>query len=346
MSPRKKAPGTSTGRKGTSMKSLLFAPRGILYSLFLALAALFSPWTPCSWADPVQMEAADTSAASSPASGTNSTGINYRPVQMTNPPLHFSERESPFSALPSAGWAAPYQTTANQKLIEVLWQATEKAGSLAKNVSQTVGGYVKERQMELKQQELVHRFYEQLDQILMPMRLSQADYSELVHKVEQVYIEDAESGAFKLDTVTFRDLPVLARTEYAEMALTRVQNGPVETFFPNGTVKARWNFKNGRADGVVTTYYEDGEIRFMDHYRDGMKIHRKKFDKEGRLEFEQAYDYTVPQVPVVSAPVPQAPAVEETRPAAPVAVSAPAVPVSPEPSQLQEPVPEAPEHPL
>ncbi len=316
------------------MKACPLYPRMTGFILFFTGLAAFCLPLPAVCADPVKLEG----ESSSPASSTQgSTGMNYRPVQITHPGLNLPERESAFSPLPSAGWAAPYQTTANQKLIEVLWQSTAgKAGSLAKNVGQTLGDYVKEKQGEMKQQELVHRFYDELDQILVPMRLRQSDYVELLHRVEQVYIEDAESGAFKLDTVTFRDLPVVARKEYAEMALTRVQNGPVETFFANGAIKARWNFKNGKPDGAVTTYYEDGEIHYIDIYRDGMKIHRKKFDKEGKLEFEQAYDYSVPSEEPQSAP-------ETPRS---VQVSAPSEDAAPAAPKVQEPADEAPEHPL
>lgn len=246
----------------------------------------------------------------------------YTPASLPSSGLNLPERESVFSPLPSAAWAAPYQTTANQKLIEVLWATTEKAGSFARNVSQTLGDYVKEKQIEVKQQELIRRFYEQLDGVVRPMRLAPPDYEELVRRVEQVYIEDGETGAFKLDTAGFRDLPVIVKAQHAEMLLKRVSDGTVETYYPDGALKTRWTLAGGKLNGPATTYYEDGEILYIDLYREGMKVHRRKFNPEGKLDFEQAYDYAAP---AVSAAVPQA--VPE--------VPAPAAAASSEPSQTQ-----------
>jgi len=216
------------------------------------------------------------------------------PPRIPSASMNLPERESVFSPLPSAAWVVPYQTTANQKLIDVLVATTEKAGTFAKNVGQSLGDYVKERQIEVKQQELIRRFYDELDYVVRPMRLAPPDYDELVRRVEQVYIEDGESGAFKLDTAGFRDLPVIVKAQHAEMALKRVTDGAVETYYPNGALKTRWNMSEGKLSGAATTYYEDGEILYIDSYREGLKIHRKKFDREGRLEFEQAYDYQAP----------------------------------------------------
>lgn len=264
----------------------------------------------------------DNSVAASTASGVTP----YIPPRVPASSLKLPERESVFSPLPSAAWVVPYQTTANQKLIDVLVATTEKAGTFAKNVGQSLGDYVKERQIEVKQQELIRRFYEELDFVVRPMRLAQPDYDELIRRVEQVYIEDGESGAFKLDTASFRDLPVIVKAQHAEMTLKRVTDGDVETYYPNGALKTRWTLAAGKLNGAATTYYEDGEILYIDLYREGLKIHRKKFDREGKLEFEQAYDYEAP-APAAVAGDPQPVSEPSSNPAAPSSVQTEVLPV-------------------
>lgn len=264
-------------------KSTVFSVSYCFFFLFL-LAGFVLP----------NLEAEGVKPADADKSARASGAAQYPAARLASAGLPLTERESVFSPLPSAAWAAPYQTMANQKLMDVLWTATEKAGFFARNVTQSLGDYVKERQIEAKQQELIRRFYEELDSAVRPMRLAQPDYEELVRRVEQVYIEDGETGAFRLDTTTFRDLPMIVKAQHAEMVVKKVSDGTVETFYPSGALKTRWTLAGGKLNGPATTYYEDGEILTIDNYRDGLKIHRRKFNAEGRLEFEQAYDYDLP----------------------------------------------------
>ncbi len=41
--------------------------------------------------------------------------------------------------------------------------------------------------------------------------------------------------------------------------------------------------------GICKTYYESGEIQYIDTYKNGNKLSRKAFNEEGKLKFEQNY---------------------------------------------------------
>ena len=79
--------------------------------------------------------------------------------------------------------------------------------------------------------------------------------------------------------------------QYAEILLNRTRNGTVDTYYMNGRLKTRWNLQDGKPQGSITSYYENGEILYIDHYEEGKKMSRKKYDPDGKLEFEQSYDY-------------------------------------------------------
>ncbi|HTL47536.1 MAG TPA: hypothetical protein VL688_05680 [Verrucomicrobiae bacterium] len=243
-------------------------------------------------------------------------------AQQQNPlASKYSALDSPAAATTAqqAGSSAPLSyddSTANEKLALSLIKTAEKAGSFAKTVTESIGDYVKEKQIERRQNELVQQFYFNVRSALKPLSLSPSEYEDLVSRVEDVYIRDGDNGA-KLDIVTFRDMPVIVRKEYSEMMLARTQNGQVETYYINGAVKTRWQIKDGKKQGPAITYYEDGEIQYIDIYDNGNRVNRKKYDHEGKLEFEQNYSYDVsetPSSPAAAAPVPGVPPVE-TKPA-------------------------------
>jgi len=41
--------------------------------------------------------------------------------------------------------------------------------------------------------------------------------------------------------------------------------------------QAEYHFKNGKADGLRTSWYENGKKKSETHYKDGKEISRKKF---------------------------------------------------------------------
>lgn len=185
----------------------------------------------------------------------------------------------------------PFSQTARETLNDALWKAAEKAGGMAKTVGETIGDYLREKQIEKYQQALVENFYGHLLFQLDHYQLTPVEREKIVNRIEKIYIEDGKTGVYKLDVMQFREMPALVKKEYAEITLKETQNGTVDTFYSNGNLKTRWNLLRGEPHGVVTTYYENGELLYIDHYKEGRKISRKKYDSDGKLEFEQAYDY-------------------------------------------------------
>ena len=179
----------------------------------------------------------------------------------------------------------------NEGLAKILWKAAGGTGSFAKNVGQGFGDYMKERQLEKKQQELVERFYLSLEDSLEVLKVSPSDAAEVTRRVEELYIEDGQTERYQLDPIYFREMSVLVKKIYGDIQFEKTQDGTVNTYYLNGVLKARWQMKGGKPHGSVVTYYEDGEIRYIDVYANGNKIRRQKYDKEGKLEFEQNYQY-------------------------------------------------------
>lgn len=90
-------------------------------------------------------------------------------------------------------------------------------------------------------------------------------------------------------------------------------NGPAEEYYPNGTLKWKYsnlngnihgqaklydehrnpirieNYVNGTKEGWCREYYDNGSIKFQDLYKGDIRVKRKKYDAEGKLEFTQEY---------------------------------------------------------
>ena len=199
-------------------------------------------------------------------------------------------------------WSQRQEASAESKLGWALLEMTQKTGEVAKSVKDTVKttltDYVKEKQQQSRQQELLDKFYANLNYVTANLRLTPHDQQDLTARVQRVYIDDAESGRYQFDSLRFRELPYIVRREYAQMVLERTQDGSAETYHLNGAVKTHWNFKNGQPDGPIITYYENGEINFIDVFKEGRKIRRTKYDEEGKLVFEQNYEYSLSESPV------------------------------------------------
>ena len=49
-------------------------------------------------------------------------------------------------------------------------------------------------------------------------------------------------------------------------------DGPFETYYENGQLDERGNYKDGKEDGVWEKYYENGELEERDNWKDGELI--------------------------------------------------------------------------
>lgn len=231
-----------------------------------------------------QDQAVNPAAANSAAGGMVSTQALPEFFRLPGPPAALFQ-------------ASALENAVNQQLASALVKTAGKAGDLAKTVGQSINDYVKEKQIEKMQEDLVQRFYYNLDFYLDPYRLQPAKRRSIVRKVEEIYIEDGETDKFGLDTVSFREMPGVIKKVYGDLLLEETQNGEVKTYYINGRLRTIWNLRDGEAHGPAVTYYEDStEILHIDVYEEGRRISRKMYDPLGRLEFEQNYDYNVPEI--------------------------------------------------
>lgn len=200
----------------------------------------------------------------------------------------------PLEPVSPAGFSRQ-EASAESKLGWALWEMTQKTGDAAKAVKETVKtsitDYVKDKQRQSRQQDLVEKFYTNLQYVSANLQLAPRDQQELTGRVQRVYIDDAESGRYELDSLHFGELPYIVRKEYADMVLERTKNGEADTYHLNGALKTRWTLKKGQPDGPIVTYYENGEINFIDVFKAGRKVRRTKYDAEGKIVFEQNYEY-------------------------------------------------------
>jgi|GEM_PF-1630425 len=232
------------------------------------------------------------------------------------------------------------ESTVNQQLAAALVKTAGKAGAIAKTVGQSIGDYMKEKQVEKMQEELVQRFYYNLNFYLDPYRLQPAKRRSIVAKVEEIYIEDGQTDKVGLDTISFREMPGVIKKVYGDLLLEETRNGEVKTYYINGRLQTMWKLKDGMPHGPIVTYYEDStEILHIDLYDMGKRISRKKYDPLGKLEFEQKYDYDVPDSAVPEAIAGQAPV--NITPQDPVKIQSQAFfePVQPAPIQRETPAP-------
>lgn len=164
----------------------------------------------------------------------------------------------------------------------------------AKSLGRSLGQYLRGQYQHLKNVEILERFDNALNDQLAVLSLNPEERNLIIQNIEQAYVKDAESGRLQLDQENFRDLPNLVRKEYSEILFKRTQDGVVDTYDSEGRLKTRWTLKDRQPHGAVTTFYQNGEIRYIDLYESGKKTNRKKYDKEGRLVFSENYTYEAP----------------------------------------------------
>lgn len=198
----------------------------------------------------------------------------------------------------------------------------------ARTVGKSLGQYIRGKVQHQKNMELLQRFDDALYENLLGLKLTAPERQKLVRSIEHAYIEDAESGKNQLDQFHFYDLPQLIKKEYSMIELERAEQGTVDTFNERGKLKTRWTMADGKLEGPAITYYEDGEIKYIDIYQEGRRVSRKKYNRDGQMVFEQQYSYENAKTEVK----PPAAPTEEVKPVA----------KTPETEKIEPPAPAAP----
>jgi hypothetical protein len=201
-----------------------------------------------------------------------------------------SARTSEIGRLLDAGTAQALETTA-EEIGHPIVTMRKTAEVAARTVGKSLGQYIRGKVQHQKNMELLQRFDNALYESLLGLRLTMPERQKLVRSIERAYIEDADSGKNQLDQFNFYDLPQLVKKEYAQIELERTEQGTVDTFNERGKLKTRWTMVEGKPEGPAITYYEDGEIKYIDIYQQGRRISRKKYNRDGQMVFEQNYSY-------------------------------------------------------
>lgn len=67
------------------------------------------------------------------------------------------------------------------------------------------------------------------------------------------------------------------------------KEGKLSVWYKNGAKQSKANLVGGKLNGVAKTYYQNGGLMYKDTFKNGEKINRKAYDKEGKLNFNQDY---------------------------------------------------------
>jgi hypothetical protein len=69
------------------------------------------------------------------------------------------------------------------------------------------------------------------------------------------------------------------------------RNGQWTSFFENGNVQSEGFFKDGLRDGKALVYYESGKVYYQGYYKDGKEVGKWTFyDQEGKVIQEKNYN--------------------------------------------------------
>lgn len=66
-------------------------------------------------------------------------------------------------------------------------------------------------------------------------------------------------------------------------------DGIFKSYSDKGILLKELNYKQGKLHGICRFYYDSGDLMYTDTYNNGFKTNRKKYNQEGRLEFNQDY---------------------------------------------------------
>lgn len=192
--------------------------------------------------------------------------------------------------------AAQAIETAGEEITGQIITVRKTAETAARTVGKSLGNYIRGKVQQQKNIELLQRFNLALTENMAGLRLTPLERQQLVRRIEHAYVDDAETGNYKLDQLHFLDLPNVVKREYSQIEMARTQEGTVDTYTDKGLLKTRWTLQDGKQHGPAITYYDDGEIKFIDLYENGRRMSRKKYNRDGQMMFEQQYSYEVQRV--------------------------------------------------
>jgi len=68
------------------------------------------------------------------------------------------------------------------------------------------------------------------------------------------------------------------------------RNGPVVMYFQSGKKRAEGTFINGKLEGVISSWYENGQIQIEETWKNGIRVKSFVWSKDGRMSEERLDD--------------------------------------------------------
>ena len=86
-----------------------------------------------------------------------------------------------------------------------------------------------------------------------------------VKYIKKIYVNH-KNNTVKIEVKDYRENPMML--QIANMDI-KTLSGKTEYFYPNGKLFSSMNVKNGKINGIVTTYSEDGKVIKKIEVKDG-----------------------------------------------------------------------------
>lgn len=200
-------------------------------------------------------------------------------------------RQSAAAMYSGAAMAGQAKADLNRSFAEAMAVTMKTAGTMAQNIGSNINLYVQQLQLEKKQRELLSVFYERFYFHARNYMLTPQESQDLKKRVEDIYFRQALETDPEIDLIHFSDMRHVIKKALADMVLEQADDGAYETYYLTGETESLRTYKEGKPHGTTAMYSKKGDILFIDTYKNGFKINRKKYGPSGVLEFSQDYPY-------------------------------------------------------
>ncbi|MDW8465213.1 MAG: toxin-antitoxin system YwqK family antitoxin [Chloroherpetonaceae bacterium] len=95
--------------------------------------------------------------------------------------------------------------------------------------------------------------------------------------------EEASVNAAGLLEGTKRTYHSNGALEMEEHYRNGMRSGELRRYLANGTLKVRQTYKDDQLDGEERIYSDDGKLEEINTFRNGVKVHTKRYDERGNL---------------------------------------------------------------
>ena len=86
-----------------------------------------------------------------------------------------------------------------------------------------------------------------------------------VKYIKKIYVNH-KNNTVKMEVKDYRENPMMLQVANIDI---KTLSGKNEIFYPNGKLFSSMNVKNGKINGIVTTYSEDGKVIKKIEVKDG-----------------------------------------------------------------------------